>query len=442
VGNLQLYAGLLQICNYMIGAFIPKNSAKGVLLGKQSAIIASNTSKTESAHMQNQRTQIAIIGAGPAGLMLGCLLDLAGIDNIIVERQSQAYVLARIRAGILEQTTIDLLQETGAGARLKKEGIPHHALIIAHRNICTPIRLPELTGGKFVTAYGQTEVTKDLCDKRAANGSQTLYQAENVTPCDFDTAHPYIHFEKDGVAHKISCELIIGCDGFHGISRQSVPQAAIRTYEKIYPVGWLGLLSETKPVSLEVVYASTPRGFALCSMRSHTRSRYYIQCALDDRVENWSDDAFWDEFRRRLPPNLAEALETGPSIEKSIAPLRSFVAEPLRFGRLLLAGDAAHVVPPTGAKGLNLAASDIYYLHRAIRAYIGDKDEAALTHYSTQALARVWKAERFSWYLTTMTHNLSDNAFDEKIKHAELDYVTSSKIAQHMIAENYVGLPL
>ena len=332
------------------------------------------------------RKQVVIVGAGPSGLLLGQLLDLAGIDNIILERQSQDYVLARIRAGILEQTTVDLIHRAKAGHRLATEGIRHQAVQLAFDYKAVSIGLSKHTEGKVVTAYGQTEVTRDLCEVRDASGSETVYEASDVAIHDFDGASPRVTYVKDGTTHRIDCDLIAGCDGYHGVCRKSVPESAITTYEKLYPFGWLGLLSDTRPVAHEVVYANTERGFALCSMRSMTRSRYYIQCDVDDRVENWSDDAFWDEFRRRLPPEMAETLETGPSIEKSIAPLRSFVAEPMRFGRLMLAGDAAHVVPPTGAKGLNLAASDIHYMYDAILAFCGDHDEAALDEYSRRAL--------------------------------------------------------
>ena len=388
------------------------------------------------------RKQVVIVGAGPSGLLLGRLLDLAGIDNIVLERQTQDYVLARIRAGILEQTTVDLIHRAGAGTRLDAEGIRHHAVHLAFDYKSIAIGLSEHTNGKVVTAYGQTEVTRDLCSVRDAAGSTSVYEAANVEINDFDGHSPYVTYEKDGTTHRVDCDLIAGCDGYHGVCRQSVPSSAITTFDKIYPFGWLGLLSDTKPVAEEVVYANTARGFALCSMRSMTRSRYYIQCDADDKVENWSDDAFWDEFRLRLPPEMAEALETGPSIEKSIAPLRSFVAEPMRFGRLMLAGDAAHVVPPTGAKGLNLAASDIHYMYDAILGFLEDHDAAALDEYSRRALDRVWKTERFSWWLTNLTHRFNDDPFEQRMKEAELAYVTTSDAGRQMVAENYVGLPL
>ena len=388
------------------------------------------------------RTQVVIIGAGPAGLLLGCLLDKHGIDNVILERQTADYVLARIRAGILEQTTVDLMHRLEAGDRLSAEGIIHHGVNIAFDKKMEAIPLGASTGGKVVTAYGQTEVTKDLYDLRMAGHSQTVYQAEGVSLADFDTDSPSVSFRHQGTEHHIDCDIIVGCDGYHGVSRASVPEAAITTYEKLYPFGWLGLLADTPPVAHEVVYANDVRGFALCSMRSMTRSRYYIQCDTTDTVEGWSDDAFWDELRRRLPAELAEPMITGPSIEKSIAPLRSFVAEPMRFGRLLLAGDAAHVVPPTGAKGLNLAFSDIHYLIEALSAFFADNDDSALSEYSRRALARIWKTERFSWYLTNLTHRFNDDPFEQKMKEAELAYITTSEAGRISLAENYVGLPL
>ncbi len=386
-------------------------------------------------------TQVVIVGAGPAGLLLGCLLDRAGIDNIILERQTKDYVLARIRAGILEQTSVDMLKRAGAGQRLAEQGIPHHAVQIAFDGQLTSIALGAATGGKIVTAYGQTEVTRDLCDLRARSGSPAIYSAENVSISGFERQAPVVSFETAGKKQTISCAVIAGCDGYHGVCRASVPARAITLFEKLYPCGWLGLLSDTPPVASEIVYANTRRGFALCSMRSMTRSRYYIQCAADDQVENWSDDAFWDELKRRLPEALADQLITGPSLEKSIAPLRSFVAEPMRFGRLLLAGDAAHVVPPTGAKGLNLAISDVYYLEQALSAFFHDGDEAALDNYSVRALERVWKTERFSWYMTNLTHRFSDDPFEQKMKEAELSYITTSAAGRQTVAENYVGLP-
>ena len=387
-------------------------------------------------------TQVVIIGAGPAGLLLGCLLDKHGINNVILERQTADYVLARIRAGIFEQTTVDLMHRLEAGDRLSAEGIIHHGVNIVFDKKMEAIPLGASTGGKVVTAYGQTEVTKDLYDLRIAGPSQIFYQAEDVSPADFDTDSPSVSFRHQGTEHHIDCDIIVGCDGYHGVSRASVPEAAITTYEKLYPFGWLGLLADTPPVAHEVVYANDVRGFALCSMRSMTRSRYYIQCDTTDTVEGWSDDAFWDELRHRLPAELAEPMITGPSIEKSIAPLRSFVAEPMRFGRLLLAGDAAHVVPPTGAKGLNLAFSDIHYLIEALSAFFADNDDSALSEYSRRALARIWKTERFSWYLTNLTHRFNDDPFEQKMKEAELAYITTSEAGRISLAENYVGLPL
>ena len=390
------------------------------------------------------RTQVAIIGAGPAGLLLGALLHKAGIDNIIIERQSGEYVLSRIRAGILEQGTVDMLHSVGAGQRLAREGTVHHAIELVFKNQRHSVDVTGLTGGKVVTAYGQTEVTRDLMDARAANGLTTVYAASDVSITDFDTLQPKVRFVKDGQRIELACDFIAGCDGFHGVCRASVPAKAITEFERIYPFGWLGVLADVPPVSPHaIVYGNHERGFSLCSMRSLTRSRYYVQCAMTDKVEQWSDSHFWDELRKRLDPELAERIAVGPSIEKSIAPLRSFVAEPMRFGRLFLAGDAAHIVPPTGAKGLNLAASDVKYLADAFNDFYLEKSSAGIDGYSQRALSRVWKAERFSWSLTTLMHRFPDNdAFGQKMQEAELDYLVHSKAASTALAENYVGLPL
>jgi p-hydroxybenzoate 3-monooxygenase len=390
------------------------------------------------------RTQVAIVGAGPSGLLLGQLLHKAGIDNVIVERQSADYVLGRIRAGILEQVTVDLMDEAGVGARMHREGIVHHSIELAFDGRRHPIDVHRLTGGKVVTAYGQTELTHDLMDARGAEGLPTVYEAQDVAVSGFDGGRPQVQYRKDGALHTIDCDFIAGCDGFHGVCRASVPKNAIREYEKVYPFGWLGLLSDTPPVSPHaIVYANSERGFALCSMRSLVRSRYYVQVPLTDKVEEWSDDRFWDELRRRIDPELAAKVVTGASIEKSIAPLRSFVAEPLRFGRMFLAGDAGHVVPPTGAKGLNLAASDVKYLSSAFIEYFKERSDAGIDHYSERALRRIWKAERFSWSMTMMLHRFPDqDGFDQKVQEAELDYVVHSQAASTALAENYVGLPL
>ncbi len=390
------------------------------------------------------RTQVAIIGAGPSGLLLGQLLHQAGIANTIIERQSPDYVLGRIRAGILEQITVDLLHEAGVGERVAREGTVHHSIELVYRNTRHPIDVTGLTQGKVVTAYGQTEVTRDLMEARAAAGLHTVYEAAQVSIHDFDGASPSVRYVKDGQTHTLQCDYIAGCDGYHGVCRASVPAGAITTYEKVYPFGWLGVLADVPPVSTHaIVYANSERGFALCSMRSLTRSRYYVQCPIDDQVEQWSDQRFWDELRLRLDPEMAARIVTGPSIEKSIAPLRSFVAEPMRFGRLFLAGDAAHIVPPTGAKGLNLAASDVKYLSSALIEHYRDKSEAGIDHYSQRALARVWRAERFSWWLTSLMHRFPDTeGFGQKVQEAELEYLVHSEAASRSLAENYVGLPL
>jgi len=389
-----------------------------------------------------RRVQVGIIGSGPAGLLLGQLLHTIGVETLILERQSKDYVLGRIRAGVLEEGTAGLLDRVGAGARMHAEGLVHEGVDLTFDGRLHRIDLKAATGGKTVTVYGQTEVTRDLMAAREAAGAETVYEAADVTPHGVDGDRPSLTYVKDGRTHEVACDVVAGCDGSHGVARQSVPQTAIATYERVYPFGWLGLLADVPPANDELVYANSARGFALCSMRSMTRSRYYVQCDLDDRAERWSDDAFWDELRRRVPEEIADRVVTGPSIEKSIAPLRSFVAEPLRFGRLFLCGDAAHIVPPTGAKGLNLAASDVHYLFEALREYFLDGSAAGLDAYSGRALARVWKAVRFSWWFTSMMHVFPDaGGFGQRIQEAELDYVVGSRAASASLAENYVGLP-
>ena len=388
-------------------------------------------------------TQVAIIGAGPSGLLLGQLLYKAGIDNVIIERQSADYVLGRIRAGVLEQGTVDALTAVGVDARMHAEGLPHDGFDLLFKGQRHRIDLQALTNGKRVMVYGQTEVTKDLMQARQSAGLRTVYEANNVEIADFDSQSPTVSYTSNGQHHTLTARFIAGCDGFHGVCRASIPSEKLQTYDKVYPFGWLGVLADVPPVAHELIYANTNRGFALCSMRSMTRSRYYVQCPLTDRVDQWTDEAFWDELRRRLDPEAAEQLVTGPSIEKSIAPLRSFVTEPMRFGSLFLAGDAAHIVPPTGAKGLNLAASDVRYLAKAFEQYFQGHDEHGIDGYSAQALARVWKAERFSWWFTSLMHQFpAEGAFNQKVQEAELDYLVNSKAASTALAENYVGLPL
>ncbi|WP_249691489.1 4-hydroxybenzoate 3-monooxygenase [Stappia sp. WLB 29] len=388
------------------------------------------------------RTSVVIVGGGPSGLLLSQLLHLAGIDNVVLERRSRAYVLSRIRAGVLEQGTVDLLRRAGVGARMEREGLVHDGVEIAFHDRRLRIDLAGLTGGRTVTVYGQTEVTTDLYAARDAMGGTVLHEAEGVALHDLEGAQPYVTFRLSETVHRIDCDFVAGCDGFHGVSRQSIPADRLRLFEMVYPFGWLGLLADVPPAHEELIYAGHERGFALCSMRSATRSRYYVQCGLDEKVEDWSDDRFWEALAAHLPADVAARLVTGPSIEKSIAPLRSFVAEPMRFGRLFLAGDAAHIVPPTGAKGLNLAASDIHYLSEALIAYYGGGDDGGLAAYSDRALARVWKAERFSWWMTTTLHRFPEKgAFGARMQEAEFDYLASSRAAQTMLAENYVGLP-
>lgn len=389
------------------------------------------------------RTQVAIVGAGPAGLLLGQLLHKAGIDAVIVERQSPDYVLGRIRAGVLEQVTMDLLDEAGVGARMHSDGLVHSGFDMLFAGQRHRVDLAALTGGQNVMVYGQTEVTRDLMDARTQAGLPTYYEASEVQVLDFDTDHPRVWFDKGGESFEINCDFIAGCDGFHGVCRASVPRGAIKEFEKVYPFGWLGLLSDTPPVHHELIYVNSPRGFALCSQRSATRSRYYLQVPLTDSLDQWSDDAFWAELRLRLDAQARADLVTGASIEKSIAPLRSFVTEPMRFGRLFLAGDAAHIVPPTGAKGLNLAASDVKYLSHALQDFYLERSDAGIEAYSAQCLRRIWKAERFSWWFTTLMHQFpTDAAIDARLKEAELDYLMHSQAGLRSIAENYVGLPL
>ncbi len=387
------------------------------------------------------KTQVAIIGSGPAGLLLGQLLYKAGIDHIIVEQRSAEYVASRIRAGILEQVSVDLLKQAGVDQNLKEKGLPHSGIEILTNGELHRVDLAALTGGKQVTVYGQTEVTKDLMTAREAAQLISFYEAQNVQVKDFYTA-PKVEFEYQGKAFQIECDFIAGCDGYHGVCRASVPEDKIKTFEKVYPFGWLGVLADVPPVADELIYVQSERGFALCSMRSETRSRYYLQVPLTDHVEDWSDEKFWDELKNRLDPESREKLVTGPSIEKSIAPLRSFVTEPMRFGKLFLAGDAAHIVPPTGAKGLNLAASDIAYLSSALVEYYMEGSEQGINEYSEKCLQRVWKAERFSWWMTHLLHRFeTESEFDHKIKQAELSYVLGSIAGKTTLAENYVGLP-
>ena len=387
------------------------------------------------------RTQVGIIGSGPAGLLLSQLLHLQAIESVVLERQSREYVLGRIRAGVIEQRAVALLRAAQVHERMDREGQIHEGIGIAFSGRRHRIDFEDLTGSS-VMVYGQTEITRDLFEARDAMGGAIIHDAENVTPHGVETDAPYLTYRKGDDIHRVDCDFIAGCDGFHGVSRRTIPANVLRTYEKVYPFGWLGVLSRTPPVSQEVTYNHHERGFALCSMRSKTLSRYYVQCPLDDDIDEWPDDRFWEELMRRLPEDTARALVTGPSIEKSIAPLRSFVAEPMRHRRLFLAGDAAHIVPPTGAKGLNLAASDIYYLSRAFVAWYGSGDTQPMDTYSDDCLRRVWKAERFSWWMTTLLHRFPENGpFAERIQLAELEYLVNSNAAMTALAENYVGLP-
>jgi p-hydroxybenzoate 3-monooxygenase len=387
------------------------------------------------------RTQVVIIGAGPAGLLLGQLLQRSGIDNVILEQRSAEYVLGRIRAGVVEKGTSDLLEECGAGDRMRREGLPHAGFELCFNGQRHRINMQQLVG-KSVLVYGQTEITRDLMEGRAANGGQTVYEALDARFEGIESPHPMVHYTSNGTASQIQCDFVAGCDGFHGVSRKSIPDSVLKHYERVYPFGWLGILVDKPPVSEELIYANHERGFALCSMRSATRSRLYLQCRLDDHIEDWPDDRFYEELSRRLDEKAVSQLQPGQSIEKSIAPLRSFVAEPMRFGNLLLAGDSAHIVPPTGAKGLNLAASDVYYLWQGLLDFYRNHSRVGLDAYSARALQRVWKAERFSWWMTSVLHRFPESSgFDQKLQLSELEYLIASKAAQTALAENYVGLP-
>jgi p-hydroxybenzoate 3-monooxygenase len=388
------------------------------------------------------RTKVGIIGGGPSGLLLSQILHLRGIDNVVLERRTRDYVLGRVRAGVLEQGLTDMLRAAGVGDRLDREGEPHGGVNLAFAGRTERIDLEGLTGGKTVTVYGQTEVTRDLYEARDRMGGLVVHEADDVTPQGIAGEAPFLTYRKDGETVRLDCDFIAACDGFHGVGRQAIPKDVIREYEKVYPFGWLGVLSRTRPVHEELIYANHARGFALCSMRGPTLSRYYVQCPLDQDPEAFSDERFWEELKARLPAEVGARLETGPAIEKSIAPLRSYVAEPLSHGRLFLAGDAGHIVPPTGAKGLNLAASDVHYLSNALIAFYETGDEAGLKSYSERALRRIWKAERFSWSMTMLLHRFPENgAFGNKMQLAELDYLIGSKAAKAAFAENYVGLP-
>ena len=383
------------------------------------------------------KIQVAIVGAGPAGLLLSQLLHRAGIECLVLERHTRDYVERRIRAGLLEWTSVELLRDAGVGERMMREGLVHHGVVLAFDGRVHRIDLAGLAG-RHMLVYGQTEIQRDL-DEAAAG--RTVWEAEDVKIHEFETAHPQVTYTRDGVSHTVECDFIAGCDGYHGVCRASVPSGRIREFERIYPFGWLGILADVPPVHDELIYVNHSRGFALCSMRSRTRSRYYVQCPLQDRVEDWPDERVWGELKARLPEQVGARLDTGPSIEKSIAPLRSFVAEPMRFGRLFLAGDAAHIVPPTGAKGLNLAASDVRLLSDALIEYYRDGRETPLEEYSQRALARVWMAARFSWWFTTLMHKFSDDPFAHKLQLAEFEYLTESEAAAKAVAENYTGLP-
>jgi len=392
--------------------------------------------------MKTIKTKVAIIGSGPAGLILGQLLHNQGIDNVVIDNKSQDYILGRIRAGVLEQSTVNIIRELGISERMDREGLVHNGFTMIWGQDCQRQRIPftELTDGKIMMVYGQTELTKDLLAARNACEALSFYDAEDVTPHDFYSESPLVSFKHQGEEYEVHCDYIAGCDGFHGVSRQSVPAKEMTVYENAYPFGWLGVLADVPPVSDEVVYQHHQDGYVLCSMRSPTRSRYYIQVSLDEKLEDWSVDRFWAELKRRLPDDLAEKVVTGPALEMSIAPLRSFVCEPIRFGNLFLVGDAAHIVPPTGAKGLNLAASDAKELFNGLMQFYQQGDSEGLEQYSSKALDRIWKAERFSWWMTSLFHKLDDSAFRQKMQLSEIHYLAHSKAGQTTIAENFVGL--
>ena len=387
------------------------------------------------------KTQVAIVGGGPSGLLLSQLLHVRGIASVVLERKTQGYVLSRIRAGVLERGLVRLMEEAGCAARMHAEGFVHDGTLISHGDTLFRIDFAAHTNAT-VMVYGQTEVTRDLYAAREAAGGVIHYEVEDVVIHDAKSDAPYVTYRMQGEEQRLDCDFIAGCDGFHGVSRKTIPEDVRQEYEKVYPFGWLGVLSETPPVNDELIYANSPRGFALCSMRNAQLSRYYIQCSTSDRPEDWSDDAFWDELRQRIPGDQAAKLVTGPSIEKSIAPLRSFVTEPMQWGRLFLCGDAAHIVPPTGAKGLNTAASDVHYLYNAMREFYERGSDTGLAQYSQKALARVWKTERFSWWFSSLVHHYPEqSAFDRKMQIAELEFLRSNEAAQKAMAENYVGLP-
>lgn len=390
----------------------------------------------------DMKTKVGIIGGGPSGLLLSQLLDLKGIDNVVLEKHSRDYVLGRIRAGVLEHGFAELMREAQCGARMDAEGEIHDGFYIAENGHKRRIDLEKFTGGNSVLVYGQTELTRDLYEAREKMHGNVIHNVADVKLHDLKSNKPYITYQDGAEVARIDCDYIIGADGFHGPSRKSIPKDVLREYEKVYPFGWLGVLSRTKPASPELIYAKSERGFALCSLRSQVLSRYYIQVPLTDSVDDWSDDAFWKELKSRLPDEVSDQLETGASIEKSIAPLRSFVAEPMRYGSLFLAGDAAHIFPPTGARGLNSAASDVRYLYHAMVSHYEDGDDTGLENYSETALARIWKAQRFSWWMTTLLHTFPDKTpYDNKLQQADMEYLFSSDAAQTSLAENYVGLP-